>query len=139
MFASPAPAGPEIVIVPLPAASVDVEIVMFVPSNREAGPYEPSTWESNVSTATGVVEVPVEMDGKGIYPVKLEPLPEAIAGYCRTQMTIQKLLTAAYAEKSRNTLLQAMLLDPFVNSIDEANSLIDEMLELQSEFLPEMK
>ena len=86
----------------------------------------------------GVVEVPVEVDANGIYPSRLDPLPEGIAGFCRTQMTIQSLLVAAYTEKSRNTFLQAMLLDPFVNSIDEANALIDEMFDLQSDFLPEL-
>jgi len=41
--------------------------------------------------------------------------------------------------RSRQLLLQALLLDPCVNSIAGAEKLLAEMLDLQREFLPEMK
>ena len=34
-------------------------------------------------------------------------------------------------------LLQALLLDPCVNNLTAAEKMLDEMLELQSDFLPE--
>jgi alpha-galactosidase len=84
-----------------------------------------------------VVEVPAYCDAAGIHPIAVGPLPEAPAAYMRTQISIQRLVTEAYRTRSRNLLLQALLLDPVVDSIGEAEALLDEMLELQAAFLPE--
>lgn len=84
-----------------------------------------------------VVEVPAYCDGGGIHPIAVGPLPEAPAAYMRTQISIQRLLTEAYRTRSKNLLLQALLLDPVVDSITEAEALLEEMLELQAAFLPE--
>jgi alpha-galactosidase len=51
------------------------------------------------------------------------------------QHSIQKLLVEAYARESRKLLLQALLLDPVVDSLERARRLADAMLELQSEHL----
>jgi alpha-galactosidase len=84
-----------------------------------------------------VVEVPAYCDGAGIHPIAVGPLPEAPAAYMRTQISIQRLVTEAYRTRSKNLLLQALLLDPVVDSVLEAEALLDEMLELQAAFLPE--
>lgn len=85
----------------------------------------------------GVVEVPVVVDGTGMHPQTVAPLPEALAAYCRLQMSIQKLTVEAYKQRSKNLILQTLLLEPTVNSISHAEMLIDEMLELQADYLPE--
>ena len=64
------------------------------------------------------------------------PLPEALAAFARTQISIQKLVVEAYATRSRNLLLQALLLDPLVNSVQKAELMLDEMLSLQKDYLP---
>jgi alpha-galactosidase len=84
-----------------------------------------------------VVEVPAYCDAAGIHPIAVGPLPEAPAAYMRTQISIQRLVTEAYRTRSRNLLLQALLLDPVVDSIQEAEALLDEMLTLQAAFLPQ--
>jgi alpha-galactosidase len=86
---------------------------------------------------TAVVEVPAMCDGAGVHPIHVGPLGEVPAAYIRTQLSIQRLITEAYRTKSKNLLLQALLLDPVVNSITAAEKLLDEMLELQKAFLPE--
>ena len=86
-----------------------------------------------------VVEAPMDVDGTGFHPAPVAPLPECLAAFCRTQMSIQKLTVQAYRERSKNLMLQALLLDPFVNSVAHAEALIEEMLELQAEYLPEFK
>jgi len=86
--------------------------------------------------ASGVVEVPAIVDAAGIHPQKVGPLPEAVAALIRTQFTIIELMTEAYRTKSKKLLLQALLLDPVVNNITAAERMLDEMLELQKEFLP---
>jgi len=84
-----------------------------------------------------VVEVPAWVDGSGVHPQKIGPLPEAISAFCRTQVSLQKLLIEAYMKRSRNLLLQALLLDPIVHSVSSAERLLDDMLELQKDYLPE--
>jgi alpha-galactosidase len=85
---------------------------------------------------TAVVEVPARVDAKGIHPRKVGPIPEPFAAYMRTQFSIHDLLTEAYRQRSKQLLLQALLLDPCVNSIVEAEKLLEEMLDLQRDFLP---
>jgi alpha-galactosidase len=65
------------------------------------------------------------------------PLPEGPATFIRTQISIQRTITQAYETHSRNLLLQALLLDPVVNSIVEAEKLLNEMLDLQRDYLPD--
>jgi len=83
-----------------------------------------------------VVEVPAIVNAKGIIPQEVGSLPEALAAFIRTQVSIQKLLIEAYRQRSKNLLLQALLLDPVVDSVSRAEKFLDEMLELQSEWLP---
>jgi len=90
-------------------------------------------------SADTVVEVPAWVDEKGVHPQAIPPLPEALAAFCRTQGSIQKLIVEAYAERSKRKLLQALLLDPVVHSVANAERLIDDMLELQRDYLPELE
>jgi len=85
-----------------------------------------------------VIELPALVDKGGIHPHKCDPLPAAIASMINTQGTIHRLLIEAYAEKSRNKLLQALLLDPTVSSYHNSVALINEMCELQKDILPPM-
>ena len=84
----------------------------------------------------GVVEVPCRTDSGGIHPVEVGSIPRAIETFLRPQFEIIRLVTEAYRTKSRKPLLQALVLDPVVDSIGRAEKMLDEMLELQSEFLP---
>ena len=84
-----------------------------------------------------VVEAPASVDADGIHPEKLPPIPEALAAFSRTQASIQKLVVEAYRQRSRNLLLQALLVDPIVNSVENAEGMLDYMLELQKDYLPE--
>ena len=83
-----------------------------------------------------VVEVPVRADAKGIHPQRVEPIPEPMAGFTRTQYVIHGLLTEAYRTGSRKLLLQALLVDPCVDSIVRAEQLLDWMLKAQAAYLP---
>ncbi len=86
-----------------------------------------------------VVEVPAHADASGIEPVPMKPMPEAIAATIRLHGSIHQLLVEAYAEASRDKLLQAILLEPTVDSYRNAVALCDEMLKLQKSVLPLLK
>jgi alpha-galactosidase len=85
-----------------------------------------------------VIEIGAKVDGKGIHTLPCDPLPKAVAQMIATQGTIHKLVIEAYVEKSRNKLLQAILLDPTVSSYHNAVCVINELCELQKEELPEL-
>ena len=80
--------------------------------------------------------MPAFCDGQGIHPIAVGALPEGPAAFIRTQISIQRTVTEAYRTRSRNLLLQALLMDPVVDSVVEAGKLLDEMLELQRDYLP---
>lgn len=86
-----------------------------------------------------IVEVPAVADRRGIAPQHIGPIPEPLAAYCRTQISIQQLIIEAYRIRSKKLLLQALLLDPVVNSVVNAQKLLDEMLELQADYLPKFE
>jgi alpha-galactosidase len=83
-----------------------------------------------------VVEVPAVVDRAGVHPQFVGPLPAPFAALVRTQAAIVALTTEAYRTRSKRLLLQALLLDPNVTSITAAERLLDDMLELQKEYLP---
>jgi len=83
-----------------------------------------------------VVEVAATVEDGRLVPVPVEPLPEGIFAMVRLQGSIHKLLVEAYAEESKAKLLQAILLDPVVDSHNRAVAMLDEFLELQKDILP---
>jgi alpha-galactosidase len=86
--------------------------------------------------ADAAVEAPATIDARGLHPERVGPLKEPFAVFLRTQVSINKLVAEGYATKSRKRLLQALLLDPYVNSIASAEQMLDEMLCLQEEYIP---
>lgn len=85
-----------------------------------------------------VVEVPATVDGGGLRPQRMEPLPEAVLALLRTQTSINELLVRAFREGSRDILLQALLLDPTTRSYRSAVALVDELCGLQADVLPSL-
>ena len=86
-----------------------------------------------------VVEIPAVADAEGIHRCQMEPLPEGIAAMLRLQGSIHQLLVEAFAERSKSKLIQALLLDPTVDSYRRAVGLVEEMLRLQRDLLPEFE
>jgi alpha-galactosidase len=103
----------------------------------------PSLNMPNTGTMPGIlegmcVEGPCVIDANGIHPQSVQALPTAITAMINIQGAIHRLIIEAYAEKSKNKLLQAMLLDPTISNYNNAVALIDEMCERQKEILPPM-
>ena len=86
-----------------------------------------------------VVEVPATVSCEGLEPLTVGPLPEGWAAHLRTQCAIIATLTEAYRTRSKKLLLQALLLDPCMHSVRGARALLDDMLDLQAEYLPEFE
>ena len=86
-----------------------------------------------------VVEVPAVADANGVRAGKMDPLPEAVIAMIRVQASIHQLLVEAFVERSRRKLLQALLLDPTVDSYRNAVALVNEMCQLQGDQLPPLE
>ena len=86
-----------------------------------------------------VVEIPATTSTEGLVPMNMPELPVGIRGLLHVQTSINELLVKAFTEKSKTYLLQAALLDPTVDSYQNAVHCIDEMCERQAEVLPEME
>jgi alpha-galactosidase/6-phospho-beta-glucosidase family protein len=56
---------------------------------------------------------------------------------CRTQIAVIDRLVEAAAHGDRKAALQALLLDPVVNGISQAQAILDEMLEVHQDYLPQ--
>lgn len=87
----------------------------------------------------GCIEVPATVDGRGVHPDRVGRLPEGFAALVRHQQSIQRLVVAAFAERSRRLLLQALLMDPASPpSSTQTERMMDTLLELQAAYLPEI-
>lgn len=86
-----------------------------------------------------IVEVPAFVSSRGIEAKSMPTLPTGVLGFLHIQCSINKLLVEAYLEKSRLKLLQAVLLDPTVDSYSNAVMCVNEMCARQADVLPELK
>lgn len=86
-----------------------------------------------------IVEVPIIVNSNGIEPEKVGALPEPIAGLCQLQISIQKLLVEAYEKKSKKILFQALIIDPIIDNLKRAREMMETMLKVESDHLPELK
>jgi alpha-galactosidase len=89
--------------------------------------------------ADACVEVPALVDGLGVHPVAMGPLPLQLAAYIRGAVDMQGLTVRAALEEDRDAVGQAVMTDPIVQShltLDDAWQLTDEMIEAEAEWLP---
>ena len=81
------------------------------------------------------VEVPVMVDAAGVHPVSLGPLPDPIAKLMSMQANVQQLAVDAAVHASKEMALQALLIDPVVNSAAAAEKLLDELWEINRPYI----
>jgi alpha-galactosidase len=81
------------------------------------------------------VEVPVMVDAAGVHPISLGPLPDPIAKLMSMQANVQQLAVEAALNASKELALQALLIDPVVNSVSGAERLLDELWEINRPYI----
>ncbi len=86
-----------------------------------------------------VVEVPGIIDKDGVHGVKLGLFPKGIAGLCNNQVATHDLTVEAVLHGSRKLALQALLVDPMVDSLQGAEQMLDVILDLQKDYLGYIK
>ncbi len=83
------------------------------------------------------VETPGIVDASGVRPLHIGELPKELAAFNRRDVEQTELTVEAAVTGDRRRLLQAMLLDPVVDSVAAAERITDEMLRAQKDFLPQ--
>ncbi|WP_067929964.1 family 4 glycosyl hydrolase [Alicyclobacillus kakegawensis] len=83
-----------------------------------------------------VVEVPALVSGFGIQGLTMGRLPAGIAALCEMQVSVQRLAVEAAVKGDRQAALQALLVDPVVDSMDAAEKTLDELLSVHKDYLP---
>ena len=81
------------------------------------------------------VEVPVMADAAGIHPISLGPLPDPIAKLLLPAVNVHQLAVEAAMRGSKEIALQALLIDPVVNSAEAAVKLLDELWEVNRPYI----
>ncbi len=82
-----------------------------------------------------IVEVPAIIGTSGVQGVKLDPYPKAFAGLLMNQVAVNDMTTEAVLTGSKEVVLQALLVDPVVDSVRAAEEMLDTMLALQKPYL----
>lgn len=85
--------------------------------------------------ADAAVEVPLTVDASGIHPQAVGCLPAGIARILTQQVLVQQMAVDAAAEGSRELALQALLVDPVVNSTDAALRILAELWPLNEPYI----
>jgi alpha-galactosidase len=83
-----------------------------------------------------IVEVPALVGGWGIRGLNVGPLPEMVAELCRREIAVASLAVEAAVSGDRQTALQALLLDPCLDDIDTARTILDAYLAEYADHLP---
>lgn len=86
-------------------------------------------------SAEAAVEVPILADGSGIHPICLGALPDAISKLLSIQVGVQQLAVEAAVHASKEIALQALLIDPVINSAAAASKLLDELWEANRNYI----
>ena len=84
-----------------------------------------------------IVETPVMVDGAGIHPVHVGPLPEPVAELCRRELMIAQLGVDAAVEGNYEKALQCLALDSVIRDLDSAKLILDDYLKIYKEHLPQ--
>lgn len=85
--------------------------------------------------ASAAVEVPIMADMAGVHPVSLGPLPDPVAKLLSVQVSVQQLAVEAAVHASKDLALQALLIDPVVNSANAAVQLLDELWDVNLPYI----
>lgn len=105
----------------------------------------PAVWNLNVPNAGqlpglplgAVVEGPVYVSGETMLPLCCPGLPESVMKLLERVAAEQELVAKAGMQGDRRLLLDALLLDPLVNSPVHARNIVDELLVLERAYLPQ--
>lgn len=88
---------------------------------------------------TAMVEIPCIVGSNGPEPLTVGKIPQFQKGLMEQQVSVEKLVVEAWAEKSYQKLWQAITVSKTVPSATVAKSILDDLIEANKEYWPELK
>ena len=88
---------------------------------------------------TAMVEIPCLVGSNGPEPLLVGEIPQFQKGLMEQQVSVEKLVVQAWIEKSYHKLWQALMLSKTVPSATVAKAILDDLLEANKEYWPELK
>ncbi|MGL4863991.1 MAG: 6-phospho-alpha-glucosidase [Cetobacterium sp.] len=89
--------------------------------------------------STAMVEVPCLLGSNGPEPLKVGDIPQFQKGLMEQQVSVEKLTVEAWIEGSYLKLWQALTLSKTVPSATVAKNILDDLIEVNKEFWPNLK
>lgn len=86
-----------------------------------------------------MVEVPCIVGSNGPEPLTQGKIPKFERALMLQQVTVEKMVVEAYIEKSYQKMWQALILSKIVPNARVAKNLLDDLIEANKEFWPELK
>ena len=89
--------------------------------------------------ADACVEIPCMVNGHGIFPCRVGPLPVQCAAMNMTNINVQLLTIEAAVTGKKEHIYQAAFLDPHTGSeldMDTIVKMVDELIEAHGDWLP---
>jgi alpha-galactosidase len=126
------------VIINAMATGEPARIVANVMNRIDPGGFNGGSLISNLDGGA-CVEVPALVDGLGVHPTAVGPLPPQCAAYTRPAVDCQELTVRAAVDEDRDLVYHAVLTDPIVQArltLDEAWQLTDDLIAAEAEWLP---
>lgn len=81
------------------------------------------------------VEIPIVVDGDGVHKMHVGKLPKQIAAVLSMQIATQQMAIEAAVSGDKEIARQALLVDPVINSTEAANKIIDELWEINKQYI----
>jgi alpha-galactosidase len=81
------------------------------------------------------VEIPIMVDGNGIEKLHVGAIPQAAASLMSLQVGAQQMAVEAAVHGDKKLALQALLVDPVINSTDAAVKILDELWEINRPYI----
>lgn len=88
---------------------------------------------------TAMVEIPCIVGSNGPEPLSVGKIPQFQKGLMEQQVSVEKLVVEAWEEKSYQKLWQAITLSKTVPSASVAKLILDDLIEANKGFWPELK
>jgi alpha-galactosidase len=132
---------------PIPMARSSEYTSYIIEAMETDKPYRVNVNVANTGLITNlpadcVVEVPCLVDGLGVHPCYVGPLPPQLAALNRTNINVQELAVKAALEGDREALHQAVALDPLTSALlpfKEMRQMVDEMFEALLPWMPQFQ
>jgi alpha-galactosidase len=84
----------------------------------------------------GILEVPAYIDSLGVHPLSIGQLPRGIAAILSNRLNQYEVTIDAALTGDRSMAIQSLLMDGYVQTIDVAERLLDEVLEAEKKWMP---